>query len=67
MCLSFDEEELFLTNEDLLLEDLSGLSREHTLKENIQSNDYEYFNNMLDANIAYKLQEEYKKRERESS
>ena len=62
-----DEEELFLTNEDLLLEDLSGLKREHTLKEGNQSNDYEYFNNMLDANIAYKLQEEYKKREQENS
>jgi hypothetical protein len=62
-----DEEELFLTNEDLLLEDLSGLKREHTLKEGIQSNDYEYFNNMLDANISYKLQEEYRKREMENS
>lgn len=62
-----DEEELFLTNEDLLLEDLNGLTREHTLKEGIKSIDYEYFNNMLDANMAYKLQEEYKKRERENS
>ena len=58
-----DEEELFLTNDDLLLEDLNGLSREHTLKEGIKSNDYDYFNNMLDANQAYKLQNEYKKRE----
>ena len=62
-----DEEELFLTNEDLLLEDLSDLTRQHTLKEGIQSDDYEYFNNMLDANIAYKLQEEYKKREQKNS
>ena len=62
-----DEEELFLTNEDLLLEDLNGLTREHTLKEGIKSTDYEYFNNMLDANMAYKLQEEYKKREKENS
>ena len=62
-----DEEELFLTNEDLLLEDLSDLTRQHTLKEGIQSDDYEYFNNMLDANIAYKLQEEYKKREQNNS
>ena len=45
-----DEEELFLTNDDLLLEDLNGLTREHTLKEGIKSSDYEYFNNMLDAN-----------------
>ena len=58
-----DEEELFLTNDDLLLEDLNGLSREHTLKEGIKSDDYDYFNNMLDANQAYKLQNEYKKRE----
>ena len=62
-----DEEELFLTNEDLLLEDLSSLSREHTLKEGVRSNDYEYFNNMLDANVAYKLQEEYRKREMKNS
>ena len=62
-----DEEELFLTNEDLLLEDLSGLTREHTLKEGVESTDYDYFNNMLDANAAYKLQEEYKKREKEDS
>ena len=58
-----DEEELFLTNDDLLLEDLNGLYREHTLKEGIKSDDYDYFNNMLDANQAYKLQNEYKKRE----
>ena len=45
-----DEEELFLTNDDLLLEDLNGLYREHTLKEGIKSDDYDYFNNMLDAN-----------------
>ena len=62
-----DEEELFLTNDDLLLEDLNGLTREHTLKEGIKGTDYEYFNNMLDANIAYKLQKEYKKREKENS
>lgn len=62
-----DEEELFLTNEDLLLEDLSNLKREHTLKEGVKSTDYDYFNDMLDANIAYKLQEEYKKREQINS
>lgn len=58
-----DEEELFLTNNDLLLEDLNGLYRDHTLKEGIKSDDYDYFNNMLDANQAYKLQNEYRKRE----
>ena len=58
-----DEEELFLTNNDLLLEDLNGLYRNHTLKEGIKSDDYDYFNNMLDANQAYKLQNEYRKRE----
>lgn len=62
-----DEEELFLTNDDLLLEDLSGLTREHTLKEGIKSSDYDYFNNMLDANQAYKLQNEYAKREKPNS
>lgn len=58
-----DEEELFLANEDLLLEDLNELTREHTLKEEIKSSDYDYFNNMLDANQAYRLQNEYTKRE----
>ena len=58
-----DEEELFLTNKDLFLEDLNHLRREHTLKNGIKSTDYDYFNNMLDANQAYKLQEVYKKRE----
>lgn len=62
-----DEEELFLTNNDLLLEDLNGLVREHTLKEGIKSTDYDYFNNMLDANQAYKLQNEYAKRENVNS
>ena len=62
-----DEEGLFLTNYDLLLEDLNGLTREHTLKEGIKSNDYDYFNNMIDANIAYKLQSEYAKREKSNS
>ena len=45
-----DEEQLFLTDNDLLLEDLSHLVREHTLREDIKSTDYDYFNNMLDAN-----------------
>lgn len=62
-----DEEELFLTNEELFLDDTSSLKREHTLKPNINSSDYEYFNNMLDANYAYKLQGEYAKREKENS
>lgn len=62
-----DEEELFLTNEELFLDNTSALKREHTLKPNINSNDYEYFNNMLDANYAYKLQSEYAKREKENS
>ena len=62
-----DEEELFLTNEDLLLEDLSGLNRTHTLKDNIKGTDYEYFNNMLDANVAYKLQAAYIARDAEKS
>lgn len=62
-----DEEELFLTNDELLLEDLDNLIREHTLKPEIRSDDYDYFNSMLDANSAYKIQLEYKKREREDS
>lgn len=62
-----DEEELFLTNEELGLEDLSELHREHTLKYGVKSTDYDYFNNMPDANMSYKLQAEYKKREMENS
>ena len=62
-----DEEQLFLTDDDLLLEDLSHLTREHTLKEGVKSTDYDYFNDMLDANMAYKLQAEYAKREKEGS
>lgn len=58
-----DEEELFLTNNELFLDDLSGLKREHTLKPNVKSTDYNYFNEMLDANYAYNLQKEYARRE----
>lgn len=58
-----DEEELFLTNEDLLLDDYDNLKREHTLQSGIKSADNEYFYNMLDANQAYILQDEYRKRE----
>ena len=58
-----DEEELFLTNEELQLEDLSKLKREHTLKENVKSSDYDYFAELPDANQAYKIQTEYHKRE----
>lgn len=62
-----DEEELFMTNKELMLEDLNNLTRQHTLKEGIQSSDYDYFNSMLDANIAYKLQEAYAAREDKNS
>lgn len=62
-----DDEELFLTNEDLFLEDLSNLHRNNTLKENVKSTDYEYFNNMLDANQAYRLQTAYAMREEKNS
>lgn len=58
-----DEEELFLTNDKLQLEDLSNLNREHTLKSNVHSADDDYFINILDANYSYKLQAEYRKRE----
>lgn len=58
-----DEEELFLTNEELQLEDLSKLKREHTLKASVKSSDYDYFVELPDANQAYKIQAEYHKRE----
>lgn len=62
-----DEEELFLTNEELLLDDYSDLTRKHTLNNTITSNDSDYFYNMLDANLAYKLQDEYRQRELSTS
>lgn len=62
-----DEEELFMTNEELMLEDLNNLTRQHTLKKGIKSSDYDYFNSMLDANVAYKLQGAYADREDKNS
>lgn len=58
-----DDEQLFLTNEEMLLDDYSKLKREHTLSSNVTSEDYEYFNNMVDMNYSYRLQSEYQKRE----
>ncbi len=58
-----DEEELFITNEELFLDDYSNLKREHTLFPDITSKDSEYFYNMFDVNHAYALQDEYAKRE----
>lgn len=61
-----DEEELFMTNDELFLEDLNSLTREYTLKEDVKSTDSWYFNNM-DANMAYQLQGLYEDREKENS
>lgn len=62
-----DEEELFLTDDEMFLTNTSDLYREHTLKEGIGSNNYNYFNEMLDANYAYELQKVYAKREDKNS
>ena len=58
-----DEEELFLTNKDLKLEDLSHLVRTNTLNPNVKSTDQEYFNSIPNALTAYILQEKYSRRE----
>lgn len=62
-----DEEELFLADDEMFLTSTSDLYREHTLREQIRSNNYNYFNEMLDANYAYELQKAYTKREDENS
>jgi hypothetical protein len=58
---------LFLTDDEMFLTSTSDLYREHTLKEGIKSDNYNYFNEMLDANYAYELQKAYTKREDENS
>ena len=62
-----DEEQLFLTDEEMFLDDFSNLKRERTLREGIKSSDYNYFNEMLDANYAYNLQREYIEKEKQDS
>ena len=62
-----DEEELFMSNEEMLLEDLSHYSRQHTLKENVKGSDQEYFNSLPDINKAYYLQGVYQGRENPGS
>lgn len=62
-----DEEELFMSNEEMLLEDLSHYSRQHTLKENVKGSDQEYFNSLPDINKAYYLQGAYQGRENPGS
>ena len=62
-----DEEQLFLTDQEMFLDDFSNLKREHTLIKGIKSSDYNYFNEMLDANYAYNLQREYSRRETPNS
>lgn len=62
-----DEEELFLTNEDLLLDDYSSLTRQYTLDKDIKSTDTDYFYNMPNATQSYKLQDSYRQRESSTS
>ena len=58
-----DDEELFVTNEEMLLEDLSHYSRQHSLRNDVTGNDYEYFNSLPDMNKAYYLQGVYQARD----
>ena len=62
-----DEEQLFLSNEDMLLDDYSGLTRQHTLFPQVTSDNTEYFDSMNDMAFAYTLQGEYKNREMSGS
>ena len=58
-----DEEELFVTNEEMGLDNIEYYKREHSLKSNVHSKDWSYFNNMLDGNQAFVLQGLYANRE----
>ena len=58
-----DDEQLFLSNEDMMLDDYSSLTRQHTLFPHITSSNTEYFDSMNDMAFAYTLQGEYKNRE----
>ena len=62
-----DEEQIFMTDKQLQLEDTSILKREYTLKENVKSSNNEYFNNIYDAQLAYDLQKVYTIKETQNS
>lgn len=61
-----DEEELFLTNEDMKLEDFD-YNRTRTLKSDITSNDADYFNSFDSAVQAYNIRRQYALREQLNS
>lgn len=62
-----DEEQLFLQDKDMFLEDLSYFYRKHSLNPEIDVNDSEYFNNMEDLIYAYKLKDYYAERAESNS
>lgn len=62
-----DENQFFLTDAEMLLDDYSSLERENTLDPKISGNDDEYFMSMDDLGRAYQLQELYRARDKETS
>lgn len=62
-----DENQFFLTNEEMLLDDYSSLERENTLDPNVSGDNDEYFMAMDDLGQAYQLQEIYRARDKKTS
>lgn len=62
-----DENEKFLTNEELYLDDFSSFERTSTLNPNIHANDFDYFQSLGDLGLAYQLQAQYEARDKVDS
>lgn len=62
-----DENQFFLTNEEMLLDDYSSFKREYTLDPSVSGDNDEYFMAMDDLGQAYQLQELYRARDKETS
>ena len=59
-----DEEELFMTDEDLgFSENLAQFKRNYTLEPDISKDDEDYFNNLRDSNVADRLRISYAARD----
>lgn len=62
-----DENQMFLTDADLQLDDYSSFKREITLNPSINENSDEYFSNLGDLGLAYQLKARYAARDEEGS
>lgn len=62
-----DEEELFLTNENLFLDNYDYLTRTRTLKDGITTKDNAYFKNISDRNFSYFVFNAHKAKEAKNS